>query len=293
MLTFFEKILFEKFKDMPKGVRVVTYLVMLSLFAYLVLLPKFIEAQILTCRADGRVVPYRGTSVYMHIDGRDYTFMTNERGFVSIPLITKIPSSIEVSVHNVDLDKDIDLIFELSEIWRLNKVHKVEMSGDSVKFVSKNKDENKDDVITKCLNMIFPRESHAGILIAPGKYSNNDKNESLKNNVRETILTLIKNNVNNPEAVTGVDFQLKGDRAPNYVEKISIVQSIEEKYNLQIPDAHWQSFLTVGELIDYVTKRLLLADEPASNSRMPQSSQKSWKELQESFPINERPVFKY
>ena len=60
MLSFLKKMIFEKFPEMPLPVRVFTYLAVLFLFIYLMLIPRFIDGQVIFKDPAGGVIPYRG-----------------------------------------------------------------------------------------------------------------------------------------------------------------------------------------------------------------------------------------
>ena len=64
-----------RFAEMPMPIRVLTYLALLALFGYLMLLPRFVDGQIVTPEAttDG-VMPYRGADLQLLVDGRPYKF---------------------------------------------------------------------------------------------------------------------------------------------------------------------------------------------------------------------------
>jgi hypothetical protein len=51
-----------------------------------------------------------------------------------------------------------------------------------------------------------------------------------------------------------------------YTTKIRIVDPIERKYKFQIPDDHWQSLQSVGDLVDYAQKRVALEKVKPSNN---------------------------
>jgi len=80
MIAALEEFLFDKFNQMPLAVRVFTYLFMVFLFAYLLLIPRFINGELVYKFEDGSTIPYIGGDIQMSIEGRLLKFKANEGG---------------------------------------------------------------------------------------------------------------------------------------------------------------------------------------------------------------------
>jgi len=80
-----------------------------------------------------------------------------------------------------------------------------------------------------------------------------------------------------------------GERGLTYFQRIQLVTSLERTFGLTIPDEHWQQMTTLGQLVDYVEKRKQI--ERALPPRE-KASARTWPEIQQSFPVDARPVYK-
>lgn len=116
-----ESMLVGKFASLPIWARLITYFVMLALYVYLTLTPSFIWGECLIQEADGSVTPFRGGGVHCIIEGRTIKGQINEEGVWSVPVVSKLPSAIEV--YFLSERRQYPLTFKTS-IWSQTK-HKV------------------------------------------------------------------------------------------------------------------------------------------------------------------------
>jgi hypothetical protein len=280
MLDVLEKFIFTNFRGMPKWVRVSTYLFMVLLFAYLLLLPRFIDGQLVA--VDGKTsgfVPYRGVELQMQVDGRDYKFRSNENGYWSVPVVSRLPGDVELQVYHEDKAQWFQLKFTAAQIWK-GRAHRVEISGDAP-FV-------KLAEAPAPLAALLP-SAHASLILPPGDVAAPPKPvpaavPDLKDFEREVAAAA--------SAVLGAkvggELLLKGSTAPTYLQRIQLIERLEKKYGFSIPDEHWRSMSTGTELADYLRKRQLLNQ---SNPQLTRDPKASWPAIQQSFPPEQRPVF--
>jgi acyl carrier protein len=64
-------------------------------------------------------------------------------------------------------------------------------------------------------------------------------------------------------------FPLAGAAAPSYVQRIEIVSRLERSFSVRIPDEHWNFLMTVGELVDYLQKRVAYRSPAGTPTQRP------------------------
>ncbi|MFH0783924.1 MAG: acyl carrier protein [Pseudomonadota bacterium] len=289
MLTFLEKMIFEKFHEMPLRVRVFTYFVVLFLFVYLMLSPKLIDSRIVFKDQAGGEIPYRGAEVRMHIEGQDYKFMTNELGFVSIPIISRLPEAIEVRVNNVDLDREFPVTFNVLDIWKKGTI-KLIMGKSDIHIAANEFGDTAASFVMSALSDLHLLKisiAQAGMLSLPATDTTITPEE--KKNIRDSVISTVSaTNGVNKESLDD-SFPLSGGNAPSYTQRIKIIDSLEKKFGLKIPDEHWKSLSTIGQLIDYIQKRQQL--NISLQKQNPKSVPKNWQDIQQSLPPAQRPNY--
>jgi len=290
MLNFLEKILFEKFSEMPAFVRVLTYLIMLVLFVYLLLVPKFTDGHLaIKDPTTGRSIDYRGAELRMNVEGRTYKFTANEDGYWSIPIVSKLPEGIEFEVHDVDNDIWYPVKLSLLQVWQKGP-HKLEITDNppSIKIVS-SVDSGK---LAPWFSYAFSHwlsikstQALAGELQLPPNAMVLSLTSAEKARIRSSVIDVVSKITGKRPNEIGPDYSLTGEKAPTYVQRIQIIEALEKEFNLMIPDEHWSSLDTTGQLIDYVEKRQIIL-------KSKQDLPKDWQGIQQSFPPEERPKFK-
>jgi hypothetical protein len=290
MFNFFEKILFEKFSEMPKFVRILTYLIMLFLFIYLLLIPKFTDGHLaIKDPTTGKSIDYRGAELRMHVEGRTYKFTANEDGYWSIPVVSKLPEGLEFEVHDIDNDMWHPVKLSVLEVWQKGS-HKLEITNNppSIKIVSGGGSGKLPSRIFCAFNKwlsIQSTQALAGELQLPPTATFPSLTRTEKAQIQKSVIDHISRITGKRTNEIGLNFSLMGTRAPTYLQRIQIIEALEKEFNLMIPDEHWKSIETVGQLIDYIEKRLIILK---SKQELP----KDWQGIQKSFPAQERPEFK-
>ncbi len=312
MLTNIESFLFKQFPNQPLWVRVLAYLVLLGVFVYLTLIPRFIDGQLVVKdQSTGGLIPYRGANIQMQVEGRDYKFQSNEGGYWSIPIVSKLPAPIEFQVFHEDKGQWFKVRFTAVEAWRSGP-RQVEISNSSpyISVATSLTPDTKSAMIDMFNRLPIPgvSDAFAGTLVvpypaaepteksarpAPASSSESGEPPVLRQardtNVRKTVVLEISKVTGKSPSQIGDDYPLVGDQAPSYIERIQIIDKLERQFELKIPDEHWKSLTTVAQLTSYIQQRILL------QQRYPhlKTETNDWATTQQSLPPEERPVFKH
>lgn len=291
MLNIIEKILFEKFSEMPPFIRVLTYLVMLVLFIYLLLAPNFIDGHLkIKDPNTSRLIDYRGAELRMHIEGRTYKFTADEHGYWSIPVVSKLPKGFEFDVHDIDNDIWHKVKLSFFHIW-LNKTCELEINNDPPTiYMVYNRDNDKlySRLFYGFIQYIpiKSKQALAAELMNPVQLPLS-LSEIEKARIKNSILLKISEITGKQLNEINQYFPLTGKKSPTYIQKIKLIQELEQEFSLVIPDEHWKYMENAGQLIDYLQKRQILFKNKPNSYR-----KEDWPAIQRSFPPNRRPIFK-
>jgi acyl carrier protein len=307
MLSNIETFLFKQFPNQPLWVRALAYLVLLGVFVYLILIPRFIDGQLVVKDpSTGGLIPYRGANIQMQVDGRDYKFKSNEGGYFSIPIVSKLPSPVEFQVFHEDKAQWFKVKFTAIDAWGTES-RQVEISNNTPYVqVASLPSTDATSMLSSIFNQLgllnFPN-AYAGELVVPSPSlaeSDNSVTEQTgtgaplaqqsqeDTSVRITVTQEISKVLGKTPDQIDEAFPLIGDQAPSYVLKIQIIEKLEQDFELKIPDEHWKVLTNVGELVNYIQQRNLL------QQRFPSLQTKSddWPTIQQSLPSEQRPVFR-
>jgi len=246
-MTWLESFLADKFTQMPLAVRVFTYLLVLLLFAYLLLLPRFINGEVVFKTKSGGYIPYRGADIKTLVDGRALKFKTNQDGVWSIPIVSRLPKSISVWVYLEDESAWFELNLKPTDFW-LQDLVRVQVIPDppSLSIASSNK--NSGLTSSAWANHFYLTSSTNDVRGPSGTGDTlSSKVYSVISNVTDTNLKLVDRN-----------FVLIGKTRPNYVQRIQIIAELEKHFDLRIPDEEWKYFSTAGQLVDYIEQNIKL-----------------------------------
>jgi len=285
-----EKWIFQTFPKMPAPVRIVTYLVILLLFVYLILVPRFVDGQIVKKIPDaGGFIPYRGTDLQIQVDGRAYKFRTNEDGWFSIPIIGRMPESLTVQVFHADKNLWFPVTLSAASIWSPHS-HEIEILDDKP-YVTMS-----DASWSAGANRLLARAAGALLHSADAQTLVLGSTipalpEAERTAIRSEVFALYAKVGGRPAAQVEASTSLAdaANGGLTYTQRIQLVTAIEQKYRISIPDEHWQAMSNVGQLADYVAKRQQLAQ---ATGEQKSTQARSWAQIQQSFPPSERPVYK-
>ena len=286
-----EKWIFEAFPKMPAPVRIFTYLVILALFIYLILIPRFVDGQIVRKEtATGGLLPYRGTDLQLQVDGRPYKFKTNEDGWFSLPLIGRLPESLTIQVFHADKNMWFPITFSAATIWTSSS-HQIVILDDKpfVVVADSGAGAGGGSLVAAALDWLAGPVHAQNLVLSPSVPALPDREKA---SIREDVVAFYAKVAGKPntEINANTPFSDASRGGLAYTQRIQVVTAIEQKYKLTIPDEHWQAMNTVGQLIDYVEKRKQLAQ--STGSSVSASDKRSWAQIQQSFPADTRPVYK-
>lgn len=304
-MNIIEKFIFDQFPKMPLPVRVITYLLLLFVFVYLLLIPRFIDGQVIVKDpASGGSIPYRGAEIQMLVEGRNYKFVSNENGLWSVPVISSLPKPVEIQIYHEDLKQWFKVKFDMTQVWRGNfKEIQIRNQQPYVQIAATAAETHTAN--RSIVSYLFPPAVAAQLVLpsaVPTAALARVDSDAVKARVFETIASTTKK----PLDAIKDNSPWNRDGGPTYVQKISIIDQLERAYSMRIYDEHWKSMDNVGQLIDYIQKRIVLQKtlprEIAESTNAPLSDRRpasapvekvpDWATIQQSLPVNQRPVFK-
>jgi hypothetical protein len=251
MVTIVERFLFSNFSRMPVPVRVFTYLFLLFVFTYLLLVPRFINGKLVVESPTGGARPYRGGVLQMHSDGRVMKFTVNEQGYWSIPIVSLLPQTVRVEVLHVDADAWFPVDITVKQLWTQDVINvAVKSDPAGVRLVSRPRSDTLLAGLGDWLRIVTT--ATAGELELPASARQQAMDPAAQHRVEQDVLRVVTHITGRP---ADLQSPLTGTGAPSYERRIAIVQQIETRFKLLIPDDHWAHLNTVGELVDYVQKR--------------------------------------
>jgi acyl carrier protein len=294
MIAALEEFLFDKFNQMPLAVRVFTYLFMLFLFAYLLLIPRFINGELVYKFEDGSTIPYIGGDIKMSIEGRLLKFKANEGGYWSVPIVSPLPRSVSVKFHHIDADRWFAVDFKPRNFW-FKDMFQVEVTDEPPRVQLSASVDNKGTLsrIYVALGQIFSNQvstAKAGMLELPGEIGSDEVDTGEVEHIRNEIIKTVSKVTGKDAHKVTPSSRLADDIKATYVQRIKIVKDLERKFNLRIPYEHWNYLYTVSELVDYVHKRKII--EKKKEYRDSKKNSLDWPSIQQKTPIDQRPIFK-
>ena len=260
-MTGLENFLLMGFREMPLAVRVITYLFILLLFGYLLLVPKFINGELELRMESGGSIPYRGVDLKMHVDGRLLKFRSNEDGIWSIPLLGHIPRSVEVRIFHEDQGLWYPVTFKLSDIWRKDYFQVEILSSSPWVTVAALDADSALGTFASVLKFLGlePSDAMAGRLELPESSSvSGALSPEELHTIQSKVFNAVSNATGKELGTISRNLPLRGTSAPTYAERIKIILALENRFKLRIPDEHWRYMDTVGELVDYMEARRAL-----------------------------------
>lgn len=277
----------KKFSEMPVWVQVFTYLVLLGLYIYLLLCPRFINGQIVARTEHGGIVPYRGVNMQVSVEGRLLKFKTNESGFWSVPVISRLPESMRIQIYHEDERAWHEVVLSTRKIWKKDDF-RIEITDEKPWIKIEQIAALPTGFDPPALGT-GPGEAVAAELIIPKQAAANAVEKVNRDQIdKEVRNSVFKATGINAEAVND-NFPLSGKEAPSYVERIQIVEDIERNMDIKIPDEHWRELGSIGQLVDYIHNRKLL--ESYRPELYKSDNINNWAIIQQRAPENQRPVF--
>ena len=294
MIFALEKFLFDKFGQMPLAVRVFSYLFILFLFAYLLLVPRFINGELVYKFKDGSTIPYIGGDLQMSVEGRLLKCKANEGGYWSVPIVSRLPYNVRVKFHHIDADRWFSVDFKAKDFW-LKDMFQVEVTDKPPNVQLSAREDNKRLLprLYSVLDQMFSSRTssaEAGELLIPEDISSHKLDAGELKHIKNEIIKTVSNISGKELRMVTPSSRLIADIKVTYVQRIKIIKDLERKFNLQIPYEHWNYLYTVAELMDYIQKRKIIEKTEGYGS----SGEKplDWQLIQQKAPIEKKPVFK-
>jgi hypothetical protein len=293
-----------KFDKMPLWVRVITFLIIVLLIVFLVLYlayssltPKFVYGRFMQKDAHGGRVPIPEIVIEMSEQGHNLKFVSNEDGCWVAPLMNRLPHDVQIEVLHPDYQSLFSLTFKAQEVFlKQGKTFNIEIAKDSpyVKLAALDPRSSglSERVLAAVLrpNLLQPPSAFAGELKLPEPIQTNDscalsiqEKDSIKVKVVRTVSKYLSSPVQSVEDTLPLS-------APTvyYVEKVQIVKALETEFKLNIPPEHWKYLNTVGELVAYIQKRIILQGYLEKEMKV-KDIPKSWYSIQKLFPVERAP----
>ncbi len=294
MIFALEKFLFDKFGQMPLAVRVFSYLFILFLFAYLLLVPRFINGELVYKFKDGSTIPYIGGDLQMSVEGRLLKFKANEGGYWSVPIVSRLPYNVRVKFHHIDADRWFSVDFKTKDFW-FKDMFQVEVTDKPPNVQLSAREDNKRLLprLYSVLDQMFSSRTssaEAGELVLPRDMSSPEMDTGEIEYIKNEIIKTVSNISGKELSMVTPSSRLIADIKVTYVQRIKIIKDLERKFNLQIPYEHWNYLHTVTELVDYIQKRKII--EKTEGHGPSGEKPLDWQLIQQKAPIEKRPVFK-
>lgn len=322
------KFLAEKYDRLPKPARVFVYLVYLFLLVYLALAPQFITAKVMVKVPGGGFLPYRGTQIQMAVEGHVMRFKTNEYGYVSLPLVSKFPVSVKLDIFDKDSRSWFSLTVPVTSIFGFNaliggKSVGIMMNssggepvivgdtetgavgkasrGFALNLIGRAVAAEKDNSVAEMPNLeslykVLPTSRQgSGLILPPPPPSLSTMtpfqppSTAVPSQILVPVRRIVGDLAGKPGGITG-DYAIGRGSGLRYIQRIQLIEDVELEFDFKIPDEHWQSISTVGELEDYVFSRKEL--EEVNPQMRVLGKTPDWSAVQKIFPQGGMPVFK-
>lgn len=255
------KFISTNFSKMPKWVQVISWFIMLFLTVYLYISPRFINGHTVIQLPNGGALDYRGAILRTHIAGRVLKYKTNEDGYWSVPVVSRIPQSMTLELYHEDKHAWFEVKLDAQSIWMNNlgmNLVKIVVGNDNQEPVklelASQLDEFNDAVMQYASAMIS--------LVVPAAHADTDASEVTATNamskqeVINNIKVIMADVLNTKPADISLQHNLVGKSAPSYFEKLQIIQRSEQMFNIKLQDEEWRLMATVGELSDYINNKI-------------------------------------
>ncbi len=253
----FLKFFTEAFAKMPKWVRVVTWFVLLILAIYLYVTPRFINGQIVVKQENGGTIEYRGATLRTHVEGRVLKFKTNEDGFWSVPVVSRLPyHSVHLQVYHEDAKSWYDVEIDGKTVWGAGfgtKEIRLEIKNNppSVEQMVVASSASGTGFVQAALRVLSGFMEPAWAQQTPAGQSQPDKKE-----ITRKLNAIIARATGKRSSAIGPGFRLTGRGAPSYSQKLRIINEAEKEFKIKIPDEEWRTISTSGELAEYIYEAL-------------------------------------
>jgi hypothetical protein len=244
----------DTFRKMPKWVRVTTWFALLILSFYLYVTPRFINGQMVAVLPNGGTIEYRGATLRTHIEGRVLKFKTNEDGYWSVPLVSRLPlHKVRLQVYHEDARAWYDVEIDGKTVWNAG------MGLGEIRLEVKNDPPSvKHTVIAGSAGFpqaVFGALARSGAPAWAGQTSPGPA-QAGKTEIARKLYAIIAEAAGKARSSVGPAFRLTGRDAPAYAQKLRIISETEHAFDIKIPDEEWRAMSTAGDLADFIYREL-------------------------------------
>jgi acyl carrier protein len=282
------------FNEMPPSVRVLTYLVIVFLFAYGTIQPHTVTGRIVVKDPRGREIHYRGQEIMADFGDKPMKHRTNEDGIFVVPAPRVGTLKIRVDLAPLDPNGEEDwrpVTIGPGDYWLKDIVELVYSKKNRKLKIAGNPSE---PATTQIVQGLFGRSAHAGMItkkIREGRTGDapwtKSKDPELAKKVRRRIALIVGEIVGKAPSTIGDNFPFRPRaREISFFDLLVVIDDVEKAFKIKIPDDHWKALRNVGELSAYVVKRINISD----HYKIKRSE--NWRKVQRSIPKQDRPVFK-
>lgn len=244
------KFFIEAFSKMPSWVRVVTWFALLFLVVYLYVSPRFINGQMVVLLDNGGTVEYRGATLRTQVEGRGLKFKTNEDGYWSVPVVSRMPfQAIHLQVYHEDAKAWYDVDIDGATVW--SSV----LGAKEIRLqVSSNPPSVKQTVLAQRgrLHGLAQAVMRAAGSVAWAQQPEAEEAKAGKKQIASRLSAIIAKEAGAERSKAGPEYRLTGKGAPSYPQKLSIIKATEKEFSVKMPDEAWQAMSTAGDLAEYV-----------------------------------------
>ena len=262
-----ENIVMKTLGAMPPWVRITAFFVALFVSVYLTLIPQFVNGYVYFKDELGGKWAYRGGEILVSVGGHDYKYIANENGYFSVPMISKLPQSFRLGFVHKDTGGRYDVTVPFTKLTTAAQLDfEVKTHPPSVVFaIARFRPELVPSMLAWASGAAA---ANAAEIMLPQGVAPIERPEAKK--VKDEVRGIIGREAKKPLGSLSEKTELTSTNGFPYTVKIRIVEAIEKKYGFRIPDDHWQSFRSVGELVDYTQKRIALDKvEPSKDVNWP------------------------
>ncbi len=235
-------------KQMPKWVQIATWFIMLLLTCYLYVAPRFINGHAVFRTDSGGMLDYRGATLRTHMEGRVFKFKSNEDGYWSVPVVSRLPQDMRLELYHEDKGAWFEVRIGSADIWKAGfgavEVRLIVDGDQPVQVeVVMNDGRTMFAAVAQRIWSLFSRPAHA--------QARSDRAEI----ARRTVAAMAAVVKSTPARVTESS-RLTGRNAPTYAQKLQIIDKLEKEFEIVIPDEKWRQMERVGDLVEFIDGKL-------------------------------------
>ncbi|HKB81661.1 MAG TPA: acyl carrier protein [Burkholderiales bacterium] len=183
--------------------------------------------------------------------------MINESGYFSVPMISKLPKELRLGFIHKDTGGRYDVDLSFKRITGPGELEfEVKFDPPSVNVVA---GEFTDAGRTgRSLASLLGGIAYADAAELKLPEGTIRLEKAQAGEIKQEVVNIVAREAKKPGATLNSSTEFTWANGFPYTVKISIVDAIERKFGFRVPDEHWQTFRTIGEVVDYTQKRVAL-----------------------------------